>query len=167
MRSAADSSKPGRLFAGTNNGAWRSEDEGKTWTRLGPGIPEGVAEAIAINPKNSAEILLAVNTWVPGKQYVGALLRSDDGGKSWKQLGGGMPETRITALAVDPVNPRFVYAGTEKGVFSTNDGGTSWAAFGGELNTPEVGALALSTKAPARIFAGTRGSGVVETTLAR
>jgi photosystem II stability/assembly factor-like uncharacterized protein len=163
----ADPTKAGRLIAGTSTGAWQTTDGGKTWTKFTAGIPEGIVEVVAFNPKNFEEILLAVNNWVPGKQYVGAVVRSEDGGKSWKAAGTGIPETRILSLALDPENTKAIYAGTEKGVFVSTDGSQSWAAFGSQPKTPEVGTLAVSSKAPARLFAGTRGGGVFATTLTR
>ena len=38
----------------------------------------------------------------------------------------GLPDATFTALAVDPVDPRRMYAQTEDGVFRTRDGGTEW-----------------------------------------
>ena len=163
----ADPAKAGRLIAGTSTGAWQTTDGGKTWSKVTPGIPEGVVEVVAFNPQNPDEIFFAVNNWVPGKQYVGAIVRSQDGGKSWKSVGTGIPETRILSLVLDPENPKVIYTGTEKGIFLSTDGSQTWAAFATQPQTPEVGSLAVSPKAPARLFAGTRGGGVFSTTLAR
>lgn len=76
---------------------------------------------------------------------------------SWQPLGpdGGT----VYALAVDPRNPRIVYAGTEgAGVFRTLDGGTSWAPRSRGLGgTPWVIALAIDPAAPATLYAATEG----------
>jgi len=164
---AVDPIKPGFLIAGTSTGAWQSKDGGKTWAKFGSGIPEGVAEVAAFNPKNSEEIFLAVNNWVPGKQYVGVVMHSRDGGKSWNAAGPGIPETRILSLLLDPTNATTIYAGTEKGIFVSTDASQSWKALSSQPKTAEVGRLAVSPKAPGRLIAGTRGGGLFEITLSR
>ena len=71
--------------------------------------------------------------------------------------GGGA----IEALAVDPENPKTVYAGTFRGVFKSTDGCRSWrAANAGLGKDPWVVALAVNPKEPATVYAGTVRDGV-------
>jgi len=45
----------------------------------------------------------------------------DGGGGNWGNIG---PETgTILSLAIDPVSPSTLYAGTVSGIFKTSDGG--------------------------------------------
>ncbi|SRR6266487_427784 len=54
---------------------------------------------------------------------------------------------RITALAVDPLTPTTLYAGTQGGgVFKSTDGGTSWSPTG--LTNAIVSALAINPQSP-------------------
>jgi hypothetical protein len=93
---------------------------------------------------------------------------SPDGGRSWRALGlGGM---RIDALAVDPVRPATVYAGTGDGVFKTIDSGRSWRRASRGLfkeHPPDgrrhrliegyVSGLAIDPRKPATVYATTWG----------
>jgi photosystem II stability/assembly factor-like uncharacterized protein len=72
----------------------------------------------------------------------------------------------VSTLAVDPQNPRTVYAGTYgRGVFKTTDGGTSWSAVNSGLTTLSVNSLAIDPQNPNTIYAGT-GGGVFAITFA-
>ena len=66
---------------------------------------------------------------------------SDDGGDTWKKLGGGLPEM-IGKIGVDvsASNPQRVYAIIEaddegKGVYRSTDFGESWAKRSGHMTT--------------------------------
>jgi len=74
----------------------------------------------------------------------------------------GGPEGGIVyRLAIDPVTPTTVYAGTYgAGVFKSVSGGESWTAANTDLTTTVVFALAIDPVTPATVYAGTRGGGV-------
>ena len=64
----------------------------------------------------------------------------------------------ITAMAIDPLTPTTLYAGTaDRGVFKSIDGGANWSTVLGNVS---VSALAVDPQAPSVVYAGTAGSGV-------
>src|SRR5882724_10756771 len=56
----------------------------------------------------------------------------------------------VTALAIDPLTPTTLYAGTAGGVFKSMDGGASWSAIG----LINVSALAIDPLTPTTVYAG-------------
>jgi len=64
--------------------------------------------------------------------YMGGIVQSDDGGKTWTPVSGDLGETAVTHLLLDSAsNPaaRTLYAcAFGKGVFKSTDGGKSWKA---------------------------------------
>ncbi len=85
----------------------------------------------------------------------------------WSLLGpdGGT----VTALAVDPVDSRIVYAATQKGegVFKSRDGGETWSPSGRGLpKIPgnNVFCLAIDPRRPAILYAGTLSFGIYRST---
>lgn len=124
---AVDPHTPDVIYAGTQDGPYRSTDAGDHWERLG--FPErgAVVWSLAFHPTR------------PQVMYAGiapvALFRSEDGGDNWKKLPGatspehcamGFP-TRVTRIAVDAGRPDDVYAALEvSGVIRSADGGDSW-----------------------------------------
>jgi photosystem II stability/assembly factor-like uncharacterized protein len=73
------------------------------------------------------------------------LSHSTDDGASWTAADIGPATPSITLLAVDPVDPRLVYAGADVGgVWKSADGGASWARAGDLLQGRAITALAVS-----------------------
>jgi len=85
----------------------------------------------------------------------------------WSPLGpdGGT----VTALAVDPVDSRIVYATTQKGegVFKSRDGGQTWSPSGAGLpKIPgnNVFCLAIDPRRPTILYLGTLNFGIYKST---
>jgi hypothetical protein len=53
--------------------------------------------------------------------------RTTDGGSTWTNIGGSLPEAPIRALVIHPRVGNFLYIGTEVGVFASEDSGASWS----------------------------------------
>ncbi len=117
-----DPSNPDTLFAGTLSGLALSRDGGDSWVRPSGAIADLVINTVAVHPFES-DIVLA------GTQSEG-VLRSDDGGRSWRlmQLGSSAAENSIHTLVFSLVDPNRVYAGTEDGAYSSTNAGVSWTS---------------------------------------
>jgi photosystem II stability/assembly factor-like uncharacterized protein len=70
----------------------------------------------------------------------------------------------VRCLAVDPLDPDVVYAGTQgQGVFRSHDGGLSWHPLG--LQGLIVKSLAASSHQPGVLYAGTKSPALIYRTL--
>jgi len=147
-------------------GLYRSTDGGATWeTRNGATalLDCGVGD-LAVAPSNPAILYLAGSA--PGifrcKPPVSArVLRSDDGGATWTDVSAGLPREIASAVAVDPRDPRVVYAGTGHidafpgdGVWKSTDGVGTWNRAGGEPADRTITTL-LASEVPGRVYAAT------------
>jgi outer membrane protein assembly factor BamB len=47
-------------------------------------------------------------------------------GGTWSPLGAALPKAPIYCLAIHPQNPKWLYVGTECGIFASEDGGQTW-----------------------------------------
>ena len=94
------------LLAGTSQGLFRSDDRGVTWSPLA-GLPTTDFNIALFNPANPDQIYAGSD----GDQGNGGVFRSLDRGASWSTFGAGLPiKPRITALALQPLNPAQVVA---------------------------------------------------------
>ena len=112
----------GVLLAGTSHGLYESRDEGRTWKkRVLEGKPSGNDfRAIAVNPVNPKVI------YAGGHEL--AVIKSVDGGISWRQEARGLPTKDIQPLALDPTKPDILHAWAGKqGLYRTKDGAKSWS----------------------------------------
>jgi photosystem II stability/assembly factor-like uncharacterized protein len=86
------------------------------------------------------------------------ILRSNDDGTTWHRL--GLKEAIefdgvVRALAVDPGQPRRVYAGADCGLCISDDGGAHWRRAAGALTGMTVWSIAIDPHNPRVVYAGT------------
>jgi photosystem II stability/assembly factor-like uncharacterized protein len=100
-------------------GVWHSPDAGKSWVRHRKPFPlNSRIQALAVLPGEPRGLLAAGDT---------GLFGSHDGGATWARIGAQGDLPTIWTLAVDPADPRTLFAGTRpSGVYRSRDGGLRW-----------------------------------------
>jgi photosystem II stability/assembly factor-like uncharacterized protein len=92
-------------------------------------------------------LCVAADRLRPARAYLGTaeagLLRSRDGGATWRPAGGGIGEDHVSAVAVGRRDHRgamgTVWAGTEpSALYRSEDGGDSWEEVPGLLDLPSA-----------------------------
>ncbi|RMH58800.1 MAG: glycosyl hydrolase [Bacteroidetes bacterium] len=150
------------------NGLYRSDDGGQTWRHIG--LDEaGLIGRIHVHPQNPDLVYAAVLGNIFGPSATRGVYRSTDGGASWERVLFVSDSTGAVDLAMDPTNPRILYAGmwraerkpwtlidggTEGGVWKSTDGGDTWTKLGGGLPEGLVGrvGVAVSPAQPGRVW---------------
>ena len=92
-------------------------------------------ESIAVDPADPNRVYLACGTYTNPRTPNGAILRSNDRGKTFQRTDvpfkfGGNEDGRGNGerLAVDPLDGRILYLGTRHdGLWRSNDRGATWA----------------------------------------
>ncbi len=150
---AVTPTNPATVYAGGEEGVWRTTNGGASWQVVSRGIPKGFEVfSIAVDPTRADTLYLAAGEF--GSQS-GSLFKSDDGAKRWQRL---KVAADVEVLAINPAAPSVVYAGGGDGVEKSVDGGKSWNAVDG-LAGKDVRALAVDPRTPTTLYAGTRGNG--------
>jgi photosystem II stability/assembly factor-like uncharacterized protein len=173
-------SDPNVIYAGTGSacirgnvstgrGVWKTTDRGATWKFIG--LPEaGAIGDLVVHPSNPDLVYVAALGHPFGKNRERGIYRSKDGGANWEQVLFLNDSTGAVSLAMNPRNPREIYAGMwraerkpwtlisggpEGGVYKTTDGGDTWKKLGGGLPSGVVGkvGVAVSGANPARVWA--------------
>ncbi len=128
------------IYAGTRSlGFFKSTDGGITWNKSGDAlISKQIIYTIAVDPVDPNNIYAGGRgSGVDGTTsgyWGGGAFKSSDSGLTWQDANVGLPEGWIYTLAINPVTPNIIYAGTHsKGVFKSFDGGLTWAARNGGL----------------------------------
>ena len=69
---------------------------------------------------------------------------------------GGLPTRRtVNGFAVNPENPKVMFAAMRDGLFRSADAGESWKAAGKELKN--MAAVAINPKRPEEVYAASEG----------
>ncbi len=151
---AASPREPLVVYLGTAEGVlYRSDDAGRSWTRLEPGPRlDGMSlDSIVVTP--AGDVLLGY--WrVAGSG--GGVARSSDGGRTYKAFDDVAGES-VRALAIAPSDPARIVAGTLSGVFASDDGGASWRRISprGHPEIKNVESLAVDPLERDVVYAGT------------
>ncbi|HUU06647.1 MAG TPA: hypothetical protein VMZ49_12315 [Patescibacteria group bacterium] len=126
--------KYGLIYAGTDDGrAHITRDGGKTWLEISAGLParKWVSRLVA-----SCYSLGTVYMTQNGKRdddFTPYVWRSDDYGKTWKNIASGIPLGPVNVIREDVRDPDTLYLGTDSAVFISRDRGMNWQILGGNL----------------------------------
>ena len=151
------------------DGVWRSTDAGRSWKHLGLEATRQIA-AIRVHPKDPDTAWVAAQGKVWGPSEERGVYRTRDGGKSWTRVLFVDAGTGASDLALDPTNPRVLYAGTWQvvrrpwelvsggpggGLWRSDDGGDTWTRLAKGLPEGTWGKVGVSASGarPGRVFA--------------
>jgi photosystem II stability/assembly factor-like uncharacterized protein len=162
-------------------GMFKSVDAGKTWTHIGLADVRQIGRVV-VDPKDASRLYVAALGSIYAPNPERGLYRSTDGGAHWKKvLFDATRPNDVGAIdvAVDPKNPRVVYASlwsTRRppwsvyapsnlpggGLYKSIDGGDTWKKLAGGLPTDDfVGriGIAVAPSNPKRLWAVVDDSG--------
>jgi len=139
MSIAVNPRKKDEYYVGVaSGGVWKTVNHGTTWAPVFDGEGSYSIGWVTIDPNDSSVVW--VGTGESNSQrsvgYGDGIYRSDDGGKSWKNLGLKKSE-HIGRVVVDPRDSKVVYVaaegplwgpGGDRGLYKTTDGGKNWKA---------------------------------------
>ena len=119
-----------------SGGVWKTVNSGTTFTPVFDSEGSYSIGAIALDPKNPATVWIGTGECNSQRSvgYGDGVYRSDDGGKSWKNMGLKTSE-HIGRIAIDPRDSNIVLVaaqgplwspGGERGLYKTTDGGKTW-----------------------------------------
>ena len=137
------------LYAGTDDGIIQyTKDGGNSWTKmLVNRLPNVPASAFVndikadLHDANTVYVALDNHKFGDYKPY---LLKSNNGGKSWKSITNGIPEnTLVWRIVQDHVNPDLMFLATEYGIYMSFNQGEKWTKFSEGLPTISFRDLAI------------------------
>ncbi len=138
------------LYAGTDDGLIHvTFDGGANWTKIEKftGVPNQVLVHNIYASKHDENTVYAVFNNHRNGDFKPYILKSQDKGKTWIDIGKGLPERGSTyCMAEDHKNANLLFVGTEFGVFFTLDGGTNWMQLKSGLPTICVRDLAIQER---------------------
>ncbi|MFZ9588643.1 MAG: VPS10 domain-containing protein [Chitinophagaceae bacterium] len=148
---------PRGVMTSYGDGVYRSNDAGKTWQHLGLEMTRHIANVV-IHPNNSEVVYVAAQGALNGPSKERGIYKSDDGGKTWKNVLYVDENSGCADLNMDPNNPRILYAamwdhrrlpwavqsgGKGSGLYKSTDGGETWFKIQNGLPN-ELGKMSVS-----------------------
>lgn len=159
----------GNVSHGT--GMWKSTDAGKTWKHVGLADSRHIPR-IRIHPRNPDLVYAAVLGHLFGPNDMRGVYRSQDGGASWERILFANRDAGAIDLAMDPSNPRVLYAttwrvrrrpwtlesgGPGSGIWKSTDGGDTWRELSRKPGLPKgtlgIIGITVSPSDPQNLYA--------------
>jgi photosystem II stability/assembly factor-like uncharacterized protein len=175
-------SDPNVVYAGTGeacirsnvapgDGVYRTTDAGRSWRHLGLAATRHISR-VRVDPADPDRVYVAAFGHAFGPNDERGVYRSTDGGRAWERILHRDGDTGAADLAVDPHNPRVLYAsmwrarrwpwtlesgGPGSGLWRSGDGGDTWEDLSRRPGFPEgplgrIGVCASPAR-PGRLWA--------------
>src|SRR5277367_1518899 len=147
-----DSSDPRTIYAGvwqldrTDGGIYISHDRGATWSST----PDMDGKSIRALSQASSDPKILIAGAISG------VYRSEDSGSHWTQISpvGNGEIHKVESIAIDPVNPKTIYAGTWHLPWKTTDGGVTWRNIKqGLIDDSDVFSIIIDPTRPSVVYA--------------
>jgi hypothetical protein len=165
---------PGKVWLGTSAGKIYIVD---TQTRqatdvTGTNLPNRYISKIKASPNALDTVYItfsgydvnSLNVTNGGNGQAGHVFKSVDGGQSWVNISGNLTRSEgfdlpVAALAVDPINERRIWIGTDDAVMVTTNSGACWADYSAGI--PAVAVMDLEYNVRTRyLMAATFGRSI-------
>jgi hypothetical protein len=133
---------------------------GGSWHRISaPNLPNRFVAGLTVDPANPAHVYAVFNgysrKWIPGGG-LGVVFESRNGGRTWTDLTGNLPDAPGNALAIVKGN---LVLGTDVGVFlAPMSSPTTWHRIPGLPNSPAVSVRGVP--GAMAVVIGTHGRGI-------
>jgi photosystem II stability/assembly factor-like uncharacterized protein len=129
-----------RQSSGWGDGVYKSTDGGRSWRNMGLRESHHIGR-IVMHPGDPNTVFVAAmgHLWGPNEER--GLYRTTDGGNTWRRVLGVNEHTGVVDVALDPSNPRVMYAATYErrrapygfdgggpgsALYKSTDGGDTW-----------------------------------------
>lgn len=148
---------PRGVMTSYGDGVYKSTDAGKTWKHLGLELTRHIS-SIRIHPNNPDILYVGAQGALHGSSKERGIYKSEDGGKTWKNILYVDENSGCVDLSMDMNNPRILYAamwdhrrlpwavqsgGKGSGLYKSTDGGETWIKIQNGL-PKELGKMAIS-----------------------
>jgi len=148
------------IFPGVRGGVFRTVnalDGTVSWTNLtGDDFPFRSVRNMAVHADDPDIVYVAFTGLGSGKIW-----KTSDGGTTWIDHTGDLPDIPVNDLVVDADNPGTLLAATDLGVFRSDDDGATWYGFSEGL--PRAAAIEFTyNRSTGKVRIGTHGRSIWE-----
>jgi len=142
-----------RVYAIVDQGFFRSDDSGATWTKTTSDpriLSSGYFGQVFVNTRNPDDVFIGQTS----------MYRSTDGGKNWYAFNGAPSGDDFHSIWVNPENPQFMIQGVDQGAIISEDGGRTWSSWYNQP-TGQLYHLTTDNQYPYMVYASQQDSGTV------
>ncbi|MEW6736956.1 MAG: hypothetical protein AB1489_37050 [Acidobacteriota bacterium] len=156
-----------RVYAGAGGKVFRSDDGGATspWTEKTGTLPNTRPVTDIAVDRTQPNRLAVCYGGINSSGTANHVFISSNGGDSWTDISGNLPNINVNAVALDPNDTNTIYIGTDAGVYRTTDLGVNWEAFDNGIPNVIISDLHIDPEDNI-IYAATFGRGMYKLSIA-
>ncbi len=155
--------KEGLIYVSTDDGVINiTEDGGANWRRVErfSGVPDMTYIDDVLASSHDTNVAYAVFDNHKRGDYKPYVMKTENGGRSWKSIAGNLPERGSAhSIVEDHVDPDLLFVGTEFGLFVSQDGGDNWSQLKNNFPTIAVRDIEIQQREN-DLVVGTFGRGI-------
>ncbi|HEV8271930.1 MAG TPA: hypothetical protein VGQ04_11540, partial [Chitinophagaceae bacterium] len=124
------------IWCGTDDGLIHvTRDGGKTWKNVTPPEITSWSKVSLMDASHfDANTAYAAVNRIRCDDMRAHIYKTNDGGKTWKEIVNGLPNDPINVVREDPMRKGLLFAGSERAVYVSFDDGANWQSL--RLNMP-------------------------------
>ncbi len=142
------------IYASKGNSLFKSVDNAATFTSVA-GLPNSYISDIAIHNTDPNKVWVSFSNYTAGSK----VYYTSDGGSTWVNISGSLPNLPANALAFQPGTSNGIYVGMDAGVFYRDDVLGNFTPYLNALPNVEITELDIHT-GTSTITAATYGRGL-------
>lgn len=154
------------IYVGTDNGlVWNTTDGGASWQQVSATLPNRWVTRVTACPANRHTAYASLSGY-RFDEYLPHAFKTVDGGQSWIDISGGLPEVPVNDIIVNPDAPEELFLANDIGVFVSYNAGNTWTDISQGL--PPVVVSDLTLHEPSQeLYAATYGRSMYSLPLAQ
>lgn len=131
------------IYVGSDDGQVSvSMDWGESWQFISDDLPMRYVTRVAVDPYDALSAYVTFSGYRHA-DYIAHVYHTYDGGETWEDISGNLPDVPVNDIIVDPRIDFTLYIATDLGVWYTNNLGLSWSVLGTDLPSTVVNDLTL------------------------
>jgi photosystem II stability/assembly factor-like uncharacterized protein len=142
-----------RVYLIIDQGFFRSDDGGATWTQTTKDpriVSSGYFGKVFVNPANQDDVFIGQTS----------MYRSMDGGRTWVAFTGAPSGDDYHLIWINPENPRYMIQGVDQGAVISENGGQTWSSWNNQPNG-QLYHVSTDNQYPYIVYAAQQDSGTV------
>ncbi|MEM6685230.1 MAG: glycosyl hydrolase [Bacteroidota bacterium] len=148
-----------------SGGVWKTTNSGTTWKSIFDGQVSYSIGCVTLDPQNPEIVWVGTGENVGGRHmgYGDGIYKSEDGGKSWKNMGLQKSE-HLSKIIIHPTDSNVMWvasqgplwsSGGERGVYKSTDGGKTWKRTLGDAEWVGATDMLIDPRDPDLLYAAT------------
>ncbi len=158
--------KFGLLYTGSDDGLIHvTQDGGGNWLKISEALPNDMWVSRVVASRHKKERVYAVLNGYRWDDFTPYIYKSNDYGRTWKNIGANIPNAPVNTILEDTENENLLFAGTDNGLYVTFDQGNHWEAFQNGLPRVAVHDLIIQPRAK-HLLVATHGRSIYRADIA-